>query len=492
MKLQLDNFNKAANISLAEILNRINLNEEIQIYTAAAKSFNPYFEVSESELNKENNKIKRDKDLIKLKKFLSLHENTEFLEYYNGEIFNHYEKVTSSTSENVTKEKLLLEKLLSDTSMLRNSGFVSELKKQYRVRAGIPISLRINPIELDSVIRKVFKTNDVNGEYSYKIIQSPTDSILESFSNKANIGDNAIFAGRLFTNGQVVKEYYLVFEFDGQYFKLFQNLGAILAISLATIIMLGVGFTYTVKTIFEQKRLAEMKTDFINNMTHELKTPIATITLASEALLDLTENPQFKFISRYSQTILTENERMRNNVDRILNTALLESRDFKLEKHQLDAHYVINKILLQLDLRLKSRLAKVNVSLNASNPIIVADETHLANVINNLLDNAIKYSNNELVIDIETVNLDEGLLIRISDNGIGMSIHEQKRAFEKFFRANTGDVHNVKGFGLGLSYVKSIVDAHKGYINLSSEIGKGTRFEIYFPYNSNTNNYEPI
>ena len=239
-------------------------------------------------------------------------------------------------------------------------------------------------------------------------------------------------------------------------------------------------FLLTLKTMLSQKKLSEIKSDFINNMTHEFKTPIATIQLATDALKNekVLHNPDQ--ILYYSGIIKEENRRMNKQVEKILQSAQLEREEIKLQLKKLDVHVVIQKISENATLQLEDANATLTYTLNAENSIIYADEVHFSNIIFNLIDNAIKYSKENPTVHIETNNIGNSFQLKISDNGIGMSKETQNHIFEKFYRAHTGNLHNVKGFGLGLTYVKKIVDAHGGKIHVDSEIDKGTTFTLSF------------
>ena len=240
-------------------------------------------------------------------------------------------------------------------------------------------------------------------------------------------------------------------------------------------------FAYVINTIFKQKKLSDMKTDFINNMTHEFKTPVATISLASEMLKknDIIDNKDKSL--RYAGIIYDENKRLGEQVEKVLQMAVLDKGDFKLNKTTINAHEVIQKVIEKLSLQIESRNGKVNLILNAPHANINADEIHFTNIIFNLIDNAIKYSTDVLEITVSTETILGKLHIAITDKGIGMSKDAQKRVFEKFYRVPTGNIHNVKGFGLGLSYVKIMTEAHDGTIDVQSELGKGSTFKIILP-----------
>jgi two-component system phosphate regulon sensor histidine kinase PhoR len=250
---------------------------------------------------------------------------------------------------------------------------------------------------------------------------------------------------------------------------------------LATLFFAGVillCFGYTLYIIFTQKKLSEMKTDFINNMTHEFKTPIATISLAADSLNNPVVLKNEEKILRFSRIIKQENIRMHKQVEKVLQMALLDKKDFNLKWTSVDMHDLILSAIENISLQVETREGSVKGFLNASESIVKGDHTHLSNIINNLLDNANKYSPQKPHITVFTRNVDKGLEIMVKDEGIGLS----REVFDKFYRVPTGNLHNVKGFGLGLSYVKTMVEAHKGKIDVRSELGKGSSFILYFPF----------
>ena len=238
-------------------------------------------------------------------------------------------------------------------------------------------------------------------------------------------------------------------------------------------------FFITIRAYLNQKKLSEIKSDFINNMTHEFKTPLATISLAVDALRNekVVNNPEKT--AYFSNIIKDENKRMNKQVETILQAAILDKQEVQLDLKPVHAHELITVALKNVVLPIQDKNGKLEVHLDAVHDCVMADDVHFTNIINNLLDNAVKYSNPDvLVIKLTTLNVGNLLRIKIEDNGIGMNKETVARIFEKFYRAHTGNIHNVKGFGLGLSYVKSIVDAHKGKIKAESVLGKGSCFTI--------------
>jgi two-component system phosphate regulon sensor histidine kinase PhoR len=240
-------------------------------------------------------------------------------------------------------------------------------------------------------------------------------------------------------------------------------------------------FGYTIFSIIRQKKVSEMKTDFINNMTHEFKTPVSTIMIASEALKDDEIVADRARVARLAHVIYEENARLGSHIERVLNVARIERNDFKLEKKPLDVNEMINIVIDSMALKLQKHNAVLTLQLDAKNAIVLADELHFSNLIYNLIDNAIKYSPAEPEISISTANRGYQIVINVADKGIGMSRDQQTKIFEQFYRIPTGNLHDVKGFGLGLSYVNTIVKRLNGVISVRSEKDKGSDFELKFP-----------
>jgi len=251
------------------------------------------------------------------------------------------------------------------------------------------------------------------------------------------------------------------------------------AIGFTLIIMMA--FFLSLRIIVNQRKISDIKSDFINNMTHEFKTPLATISLAVDALNNakvLQDNTKLQY---FRTIIKDENKRMNKHVETILQATALEKQEFSFNKVESHAHQLIEKAADNYELIIKERNGSMQLKLNAANDLVFVDEQHFTNLLNNLIDNAIKYSDEEVDITITTHSTPKQLLISIEDKGIGMSRETVKRVFEKFYRAHTGNLHNVKGFGLGMSYVKSIIDAHKGKIRVESILGKGSTFKVDIP-----------
>lgn len=255
----------------------------------------------------------------------------------------------------------------------------------------------------------------------------------------------------------------------------------IIAAIVFTVIILS-AFYLTVNTMIRQKKLSEIKNDFINNMTHEFKTPLATISLAVDAIRNQKVQRDTEKIGYFSSIIKEENQRMNRQVETILKSALMDRQEVQLNLKPLHVHEIIRDVADNFILRLQEKQGMLETDLSATEDLIEGDEVHISNLITNLMDNAVKYSKDNVppIVRLITSSTSKKFIIRIEDNGIGMSRETLKRIFEKFYRAHTGNIHNVKGFGLGLSYVKNVVEAHHGIIKAESTLGKGSCFTIEF------------
>jgi len=271
--------------------------------------------------------------------------------------------------------------------------------------------------------------------------------------------------------------------FPGRTNVIFRSLGFMSVSSSVLTLLLLFTFSFTLYIVFKQKRLSDMKGDFVNNMTHELKTPISTISLASQMLNDKTISSSDKNYDRISGIIAEESKRLGYQVERVLQMAKFDQGDLKLNFDEVSIHEIIESVISNFTLQVEAKEGMLIPSLHADNDIVYADSVHITNVISNLLDNAIKYTTEKPEIYIETVNQNGDLVVSVRDNGIGISKANQRRVFDKFFRVPTGNVHSVKGFGLGLSYVKKIIEEHEGKIIVESELGSGTTFKLNFPLN---------
>jgi two-component system phosphate regulon sensor histidine kinase PhoR len=331
--------------------------------------------------------------------------------------------------------------------------------------------------EIQETIATVLKENNVKQPFEFCIINIYKYPVFSSDGFKISDMPSSYSISLADDNSSMTPEtLYLSIPEDKNAFIREMAWMIVASIVFTTIIVLA--FAVTVRTLFNQKNLSEIKSDFINNMTHELKTPLATISLAIDALTNEKVIHDTEKIRMYSKMIKEENKRMNKQVEKILQAARLEKEEIRLNLQDLDAHEIVAKVAQNLALQVQEKNGRLDLRLNAPDHIIEADEVHFSNIIFNLLDNAMKYSVGAPVIEVETSSQNGNLAIKVTDNGIGMDRETQSRIFEKFYRAHTGNLHNVKGFGLGLSYVKAIVDAHDGKIKVESIPGKGSTFTV--------------
>jgi two-component system phosphate regulon sensor histidine kinase PhoR len=335
---------------------------------------------------------------------------------------------------------------------------------------------------LDSVLATEFRLLGLGGTYQFGVLNSRKDSMLYASSYDINIEflkGNESYHSVLFSNQD--SPYVLSVFFPNREQLILRRMLIVFIISILLVLMIGGGFAYVLRVVMMQKKLSEMKNDFINNMTHELKTPIANIGLSLEALLTFgfIENKEKR--SQYLQIAQKENKRLSGLVEQVLKAAAFEKgvADFKMEEQNLNE--LLQKAFESFKVQIDERDGLIELVTNATHALIQGDKAHLNGVIYNLLDNANKYSEGKPQIRIETSDHPQGIQLVISDKGIGLSRSHQQKIFDRFYRVNTGDLHNVKGYGLGLSYVMEVLRYHNASIHVESQLGKGSRFIVLFP-----------
>jgi two-component system phosphate regulon sensor histidine kinase PhoR len=378
---------------------------------------------------------------------------------------------------NLQQQRLLQQRLNDNAQMLQKFFFRSR-----------PIENRVNEEFLQATLKEEFRFQGINLEYEYAV---------KSFRGEENIiigsKEFGYFKRKkeyplpLFPNDYEQQPNYLVVFFPKRSGYLLRSTGIMVIPTIILTSMLVAVFAYTIMIIFKQKKLSQIKNDFINNMTHELKTPISTISLASQMLQDDTISNTPKTIAHISNVINQESKRLGYQVEKVLQMAIFNEGRLKLRFHLFDLNDLVRNVIMSFDIRIKNKNGILNTELQEMKEQVYGDEVHITNVVFNLLDNAVKYSNEIPEITVATVCSKESVVLSVADKGIGIPREHQDQIFERFFRVPTGNVHNVKGFGLGLSYVKKIVDAHNGKITVESTVSKGTKFSIYFPINNKNN-----
>lgn len=341
----------------------------------------------------------------------------------------------------------------------------------------------VHPYLLETLLTNEFKTRNLHMDFEYMIYDCFTDSIVFGDYISLNKEDK---------NKLQSKSYNIKWDRDGHYFGVYFpskrtyliNEMGIWVFSSSIILIIIIFFGYTISVILKQKRLSEIKNDFINNITHEFKTPISTISLSSEVLLQPNISNDPERIKNYAQIIKDENNRLKSQVDKVLQLATLEIDKLKLDNELIDLHEIINETVKSFDLIIESQQGKITCMLGAKKHQIIGDKGHVSSVLINLIDNAIKYSPENPRIEISTTNYFSGIEISVKDNGIGISKENQRHVFEKFYRVPTGNIHNIKGFGLGLNYIQTIVTAYHGKIKISSKENEGSTFIVKLPFNT--------
>ena len=355
-----------------------------------------------------------------------------------------------------------------------------QIETAYRdIASSFPIHKRTSREEIQELLSRKLVENGIDIDYEYAIYAKDLATKIQS--DNFELDEKTTYGVPIFLDNN-----------NRSFFRLYVNfperskfiLSSILGMTLLSIIFTSIIIIAYVSAIYQllkQRKISQIKTDFINNMTHEFKTPIATINLA----LDAIKSPQIindeDKVKRYLKMIKDENKRMHAQVENVLRISKLEKKDLNISKDRVKLHDLIEYAVAHVSLIVEDKKGYVNMHLKALKSSVLANETHFTNVIVNILDNAVKYTNGKPKIDVYTENIGNSIILSIKDQGSGMSKSVQKKVFDKFYREHTGDVHNVKGHGLGLAYVKRIVDDHQGHISVESEKGKGSTFIIKLP-----------
>ncbi len=347
------------------------------------------------------------------------------------------------------------------------------------------IEKRLDPGKFEALIRQALADKGIDLDFEYAVTKWNSMLAFKSDNYIPETGAE-YYKVQLFPDDFFSRSDYLTIYFPSKKNFIFKSLGYMAFSSILLTLIIVVSFTVTIFIIIRQKRLSEIRSDFVNNMTHELKTPISTISLASQMLGDKSIPAESKNIDNLSSVIIDESRRLGYQVEKVLQTAIFDKGRLKLKLKETDINEIIHNVINNFSIQIKQKNGLIIPSLHAENSILNIDVVHITNVLTNLIDNAIKYCTRDPEIYLETQNYRNYLMIAVRDNGVGISKHDQKRIFDKFYRISTGNIHSVKGFGLGLSYVKKIVEEHKGFIKLESEPYEGTVFKIYLPLNNDT------
>lgn len=390
----------------------------------------------------------------------------------------HFINQTKSSLQNTRR---IISKQTADST--DQYGAVQQLNENYFL---VEISDELQLYYLETILKREFYQNKINQDFQVGMYDCFAEKMI--YSDLIEYKNQGAFQNskKSTTSPKLQKKldgHFFTVYFPNTKFHVINSVNTsfspwIYVILIAVLIL--VFFLFSINVIVKQKRLSEVKNDFINNMTHELKTPISTIALSAEVLMRPSSSQDSEKIQRYASIIYRENKRLENQVERVLNIAKLDKEQIVLKIEEFDFHDLLKDIKENFDFEEEIQKGKIELKLEASNSCIKADIIHITNVLHNLIDNAIKYCEDKPLIRIRTYDETNFLCIEISDNGIGISKENIRQIFDKFYRVPTGNVHNVKGFGLGLYYVKLIIEAHKGKIEVASNINSGTTFTCMF------------
>ncbi|MFZ1686027.1 MAG: HAMP domain-containing sensor histidine kinase [Flavobacteriales bacterium] len=373
----------------------------------------------------------------------------------------------------------------SDGAMLREALVDDMVRGILWGNTQRPISERLDENLLDSLVREELRARGIVEPAAFAVVgRAELPLILHLADADGTAGDLLLSTHRirLFRADPTSVPHWLVLTVPGQRSHILRDMGWQLALSALLVLIIAGMFAFTLVTIVRQRRMSEIKNDLVNNLTHELKTPIATIALACEALTDPSLPKSEQRTKTFTNMIRDENKRLGVLVESVLQSAVLDSGRMRLRPVDLDMHAVITEVARNTNILAERRNGRIGTELNAELAHVKGDRIHLANVLYNLVDNAVKYCEKEPRITIRTASNHSGITISVQDNGIGMAKTELKRIFDRLYRVPTGNLHNVKGFGLGLSYVKSVVEGHGGRISVESEPGLGSTFHINIPF----------
>lgn len=398
-----------------------------------------------------------------------------------------FKRFTGSSKLEVYNNSDLLDRDISESPITRiiNSGPILEpqinyIKKNFKQELKRkPIHTRVSEDEIKSLLTRKLKEDNIDIDYEFAIYSN--DLATKVQSDNFEYDKKSTFSSAIFYDDNNQTPYKLLINFpDDKKFILSSVIGMML-LSIGFTLVIIIAYTSSLYQLVKQRKISEIKTDFINNMTHEFKTPIATINLA----IDSIRNPKIiddkEKVMRYLNMIKEENKRMHAQVENVLRISKLEKNELNISKDRVNLHDIIEDAISHVELIVEDRKGYIKTFLKAENSSILANETHFTSVIVNILDNAIKYSPNAPKIEVHTENIGNNIILKIKDQGSGMSKAAVKRVFEKFYREHTGNIHNVKGHGLGLAYVKRIVEDHQGHVSAESEKDNGSTFTIKLP-----------
>jgi len=392
----------------------------------------------------------------------------------NTRITETYDNSTIDGNRSISLQKSI--RNFSNLTLLEKAQFESITRDQFK---NIPVYKRVSVDDVSYLLEKQLENNGIDTDFEFAIYDRDLSTKVQS--ENFDLNPDSTIGIPVFLDNNKESDYMLYVDFPQRKKFLLSSILGMIALSILFTSIIIIAYSSAIYQLIKQRRISQIKTDFINNMTHEFKTPIATINLA----LDSIRNPKIigdqEKVMRYLKMIKDENKRMNAQVENVLRISKLEKNELNISKERIKLHDIVEDAVSHIELIVEDRKGYVKVHLDAEKSSVLANETHFTNVVVNILDNAVKYSDESPKIDVYTENIGNNILLKIADQGNGMSKQVQKRVFEKFYREHTGNVHNVKGHGLGLAYVKRIVDDHQGHISVESEKGKGSVFTIKLP-----------
>lgn len=372
-----------------------------------------------------------------------------------------------------------LDVMLSQIGKISSSDEVLFQTTYLDISSRVPVEDRITKEEINRLLQLRLIDDNITIGYEFAIYKnnSPTSIVTDNFK----IDKSTTFDVSIFFNENSDDSYRLFVDFPDSGKHVRSSIIVMLFLSILFTVVILITYLSALYQLIKQRKISDIKSDFINNMTHEFKTPIATINLALSSIKNPKVIEDKSKIFYYLNLIKEENKRMHSHVENVLRISKLEKKELSIPKEDLDLHKLIQDAIMHVELIVESREGEIKTELNAEQTIVFVNDTHFTNVLVNILDNAIKYSINAPRITVQTYNVENQIVVSVKDNGMGMSKSVQKRVFDKFYREPTGNIHNVKGHGLGLAYVKQIIDDHDGVVEVESEKGKGSTFIVKLP-----------
>lgn len=456
-------------------LSKLNPQQDLQLNKNSFGLFNP-FSISrhttiDTSVNARHYALEmREESVFETSDGRLIKKTTQTLKDANGNVIREsINKQSSGTTQdffNSRNKASIINNLIADLTSIKPQSVIE----------------RIDPHLLNNILKDELLHNGITTKFNLGIF-SGNNLVLKEKGVDEALFINSPYFFRLFPNDFFFNQDRFSLIFPQEKGFLLRSISGVISLSSIFILAIVITFWITFATVVRQKKVAVIKNDFINNMTHELKTPISTISLACEVLNDKEIPKTIERTAHYVNVINDENKRLGTLVENVLQSAVLDKGAFKLELLELDLHSIIYSVVERAKVRLDKREGSINLDFFAKNTLVKVDKVHITNVVSNLIDNAIKYSATQPKIEITTKNVGKGIVVNVKDEGIGIAKENLLKIFDKLYRVPTGNIHDVKGFGLGLSYVKAVVEKHEGSVKVNSSFGKGSTFSVYIPFN---------